>query len=239
MDSSGTPRGGALRRLGTWCARHFLVVIVGWLVALVALQVLSRTYGGTYSDDFSLPGVQSQQGLDVLRKHDPQAGGYGSQIVLHDSGQPLTALGSQMSTTVADLQKLPYVLSVQNPLTQTSSKVGPVSGDGRTAYLTVRFDVQPATLGDDYLDGVDRAVQPLRAAGADVEYGGPLGELARPAPDDRISELIGFAVAVVVLLVGFGSVIAAGLPLLTALIGVVGGRAGRGQRAAAHTIAPR
>ncbi|MGV9556913.1 MMPL family transporter [Streptomyces sp. NPDC003401] len=237
MDSSGAPRGGALRRLGTWCARHFLVVIIGWLVALVALQVLSRAYGGTYSDDFSLPGVQSQQGLDVLEKHDPQAGGYGSQIVLHDSGQPVTALGSQMSTTVTDLQKLPHVLSAQNPLTQTSSKVGPVSGDGRTAYITVRFDVQPSTLGDGYLDGVDRAVQPLRAAGADVEYGGPLGELARPDPDDRISELIGFAVAVVVLLIGFGSVIAAGLPLLTALISVVGGLACLGLLAAAFTFA--
>ncbi|MCX5528200.1 MMPL family transporter [Streptomyces bobili] len=237
MDSSGDPRGGALRRLGTWCARHFLIVIIGWLVALVALQVLSRTHGGTYSDDFSLPGAQSQQGLDVLKKHDPQAGGYGSQIVLHDAKQPLTALGSQMSTTVGDLEKLPHVLAVQNPLTQTASKEGPVSGDGKTGYITVRFDVQPSTLEDDYLDGVDQAVQPLRAAGADVEYGGPLGELARPAADDRISELIGFAVAVVVLLVGFGSVIAAGLPLLTALISVVGGLACLGLLAAAFTFA--
>ncbi|MER6183835.1 MMPL family transporter [Streptomyces sp. NPDC001652] len=228
---------GALRRLGQWCARHFVIVIVAWLVALVALQVLNRSVGGEYEDNFSLPGVQSQQGLDVLKKHDPAAGGYSSQIVVHDGDKALTSLDSQMSTTVGDLQKLPHVLAVQNPLTATSSAVGPLSSDAKTAYITVRFDVQPSTLGDDYLHGVDTSVQPLRSAGADVEYGGPLGELARPAADDRVSELIGFAVAIVVLLVGFGSVIAAGLPLLTALISVIGGLACLGLLAAAFTFA--
>ncbi|AMW08356.1 transporter [Streptomyces qaidamensis] len=235
-------RGGVLRRLGEWCARHFVIVIVAWLVALVALQVVSREFGGSYSDDFSLPQAQAQKGLDVLKAHDPQAGGYSSQIVLHDDQQPLTALSSQVSTTVADLEKLPHVLSAQNPLSAPSTpsgqqNVGPLSDDKKTAYITVRFDVQPSTLGDDYLDGVDTAVQPLRSAGAEVEYGGPLGELARPSADDRVSELIGFGVAVIVLLVGFGSVIAAVVPLLSALISVVGGLAILGLLAAAFTFA--
>ncbi|MFI8068230.1 MMPL family transporter [Streptomyces sp. NPDC086033] len=228
---------GALRRLGEWCARHFVIVLVAWLVALVALQTLNRSFGGDYSDNFSLPGVQSQEGQDVLKKHDPAAGGYGSQIVLHDGDKALTSLGSQVSTTVTDLQKLPHVLSVQNPLSAPASKVGPLSSDAKTAYITVRFDVQPSTLGDGYLNGVDDAVQPLRAAGVDVEYGGPLGELARPAGNDRLSELIGFAVAIVVLLVGFGSVIAAGIPLVTALISVIGGLACLGLLASAFTFA--
>ncbi|MFB6849539.1 MMPL family transporter [Streptomyces sp. NPDC056373] len=234
-------RGGVLRRLGEWCARHFVVVIIAWLVALVALQVVSREFGGEYSDNFSLPQAQAQKGLDVLKAHDPQAGGYSSQIVMRDD-QPLTALSSQMSTTVADLEKLPHVLSAQNPLTAPATpsgqkNVGPLSGDKETAYITVRFNVQPSTLGDDYLNGVDSAVQPLRSAGAEVEYGGPLGELARPSADDRVSELIGFGVAVIVLLVGFGSVIAAVIPLLSALISVVGGLAILGLLAAAFTFA--
>lgn len=93
-----------------------------------------------------------------------------------------------MSSTVSSLKKLPHVLSAQNPLTSQGASgssqpdVGPLSSDGRTAYITVRFDVQPSTLGDGYLSGVDDAVRPLREAGAQVEYGGPLGELARPAP---------------------------------------------------------
>jgi RND superfamily putative drug exporter len=162
--------------------------------------------------------------------------------VLHDDQQALTALSSQMSTTVADLEKLPHVLSAQNPLSAPSTpsgqqNVGPLSDDKMTAYITVRFDVQPSTLGDDYLNGVDTAVQPLRSAGAEVEYGGPLGELARPSADDRVSELIGFGVAVIVLLVGFGSVIAAVVPLLSALISVVGGLAILGLLAAAFTFA--
>ncbi|MER5577494.1 MMPL family transporter [Streptomyces massasporeus] len=235
-------RGGVLRRLGEWCARHFVVVIIAWLVALVALQVVSREFGGEYSDNFSLPQAQAQKGLDVLKAHDPQAGGYSSQIVMRDDQQPLTALSSQMSTTVADLEKLPHVLSAQNPLTAPGTpsgqqNVGPLSDDKKTAYITVRFNVQPSTLGDDYLNGVDTAVQPLRSAGAEVEYGGPLGELARPSADDRVSELIGFGVAVIVLLVGFGSVIAAVVPLLSALISVVGGLAILGLLAAAFTFA--
>ncbi|MFG2810995.1 MMPL family transporter [Streptomyces massasporeus] len=235
-------RGGVLRRLGEWCARHFVVVIIAWLVALVALQVVSREFGGEYSDNFSLPQAQAQKGLDVLKAHDPQAGGYSSQIVMRDDQQPLTALSSQMSTTIADLEKLPHVLSAQNPLSAPATpsgqkNVGPLSDDKKTAYITVRFNVQPSTLGDDYLNGVDTAVRPLRSAGAEVEYGGPLGELARPAADDRVSELIGFGVAVIVLLVGFGSVIAAVVPLLSALISVVGGLAILGLLAAAFTFA--
>ncbi|CAL9624075.1 Membrane protein YdfJ [Streptomyces sp. enrichment culture] len=237
------PRAGVLRRLGEWCARHFVMVIVAWLIALVVLQVVSRAVGGVYSDNFTLSDSQSQKGIEVLQRHDPQAGGYSSQIVLHDDRQELTALGSQTSSTVSALEKLPHVLSAQNPLTAQGSSgssqpdVGPLSSDGRTAYITVRFDVQPSTLGDGYLSGVDDAVRPLREAGAQVEYGGPLGELARPAPDDRISELIGFGVAVVVLLIGFGSVVAAMMPLLTALIAVVAGLAVLGLLAAATTFA--
>ncbi|MFI8306003.1 MMPL family transporter [Streptomyces sp. NPDC085927] len=248
-EGAAGPRPGVLRRLGEWCARHFVIVVLAWLVALVALQVTSRSVGGTYSDNFTLPDSQSQQGVEVLQRHDPQAGGYSSQIVLHDDRQQLTAFGSQMSTAVAGLEKLPHVLSAQNPLSAAGASssstgsgssqpdVGPLSSDGRTGYITVRFDVQPSTLGDGYLDGVDDAVQPLRAAGVQVEYGGPLGELARPSPNDRVSELIGFAVAVVVLLIGFGSVIAAVIPLLTALIAVVGGLAVLGLLAAAFTFA--
>ncbi|MFF8288598.1 MMPL family transporter [Streptomyces sp. NPDC016309] len=238
-------RKGILRQVGGWCARHCVTVVVLWLAALVGLQVLDRTYGGDYSDNFALPGSQSQDGLDVLQAHEPAAGGYSAQVVLHDAGKPLTDFSGQIGTAVSGLQKLPHVLSAQNPLpppgtpppAQGATDVGPLSSDGKTAYITVRFDVQPSTLGSSYLGGVDTAVQPLRSAGVEVEYGGPLGELARPEPDDRTSEAIGFGVAILVLLIGFGSVVAAVAPLLTALIAVICGIALLGLLAAAFTFA--
>ncbi|CAM5377435.1 MMPL family transporter OS=Streptomyces cyaneofuscatus OX=66883 GN=G3I52_13540 PE=4 SV=1 [Streptomyces cyaneofuscatus] len=238
-------RRGALRRTGEWCARHFLTVLVLWVAALAGLQVLQHAYGGDYSDDFSLPGTQSQDGLDVLKAHAPQAGGYSAQVVLHDAGKPLTSVSDQVATAVADLEKLPDVLSAQNPLPSSGStpppppdpNTGPLSTDQKTAYITVRFSVQPSTLGASYLDGVDAAVKPLRSAGVEVEYGGPLGELARPEPSDRTSEAIGFGVAVIVLLIGFGSLLAAVLPLVTALVCALCGLALLGLLAAAATFA--
>ncbi|MFE3874211.1 MMPL family transporter [Kitasatospora sp. NPDC059146] len=232
-------RRAALRRLGEWCARHSVLVLVLWIVALAGVQAANRTVGGSYSDDFSLPGTQAQQGRDVLQAHEPAAAGTSSQVVLHDA-QQLTGFQPQIAQTVTALQQLPHVISAQSPLPpagQSAPPGGPLAPDGLTGYITVRFDTTPALLGHDYLGGVDAAVAPLRQAGVQVEYGGPLGELARPAADDRSSEVIGFAVAVVVLLVGFGSAIAAGLPLLTALIAAVVGLGALGLVAALSTFA--
>ncbi|PYC76772.1 transporter [Streptomyces tateyamensis] len=240
-QGAGRAPGGLLRRTGEWCARHRVTVIVLWLLALLGVMVANQAAGGTYSDDFSLPDTQSGRGLAVLKAHDPAAGGTAAQIVLH-SAQSLTAEQGQIAQTVGNLQALPHVLSVQNPVPQGAQPpagptTGPLSSDGRTAYITVRFDSNPTSLGTDYLQQVDGATADLRAAGVQVEYGGALGELARPVADDRTSEAIGFAVAIVVLLIGFGSVIAAGLPLVTALISVLAGLSCLGLLAAAITFA--
>ncbi|MEU3747386.1 MULTISPECIES: MMPL family transporter [Streptomyces] len=238
---------GLLRRTGEWSARHFVVVLVAWVLALGALVALNHAYGGEYSDNYALPGTQSQDGLDVLRAHEPAAGGYSAQVVLYDGAKPLTDVSDQISSAVASLKKLPHVLNATDPLPAPGTtppspppgtpNVGPLSTDGKTAYITVRFDVQPGTLGDDYLTGVDSAVEPLRAAGVQVEYGGSLGELARPEADDRTSEAIGFGVAIIVLIIGFGSLIAAVLPLVTALVAAVCGLAVLGLLAAVWTFA--
>ncbi|GJF28914.1 membrane protein [Kitasatospora sp. NE20-6] len=239
--SASAARPGLLRRTGEWCARHGVLVLIAWLVAVAGVQIIDRAVGGEFSDDFNISSSQAQKGLDVLQAHDPAAGGVGSQIVLHDS-QQLTGFATQVGQAVGNLQKLPHVLSVQNPLPQqggppTQGPNGPLSTEGTTAFISVKFDANPSTFGDDYLPLVDTAVAPLRQAGVQVEYGGPLGEAARPKADDRSSEAIGFAVAIVVLLIGFGSVIAAGLPLVTALVAVVVGLGLLGLLAAAFTFA--
>ncbi|MBW1601539.1 MMPL family transporter [Streptomyces sp. JJ66] len=231
------PSRGVLYRTGAWCARHCVTVLAVWLAVAVGVQVLDRAFGGDYSDDFTLPSTQSYAGFQVLQEHEPSAGGYSAQIVLHDD-EPLPDTGGPVGTAVTRLEKLPHVLGARNPLTAgQDTAVGPLSPDGKTAYITMRFDVQPSTLGSSYLDGVDSAVQPMRAAGVQVEYGGPLGDLARPQADDRRSEAIGFGAALIVLLLGFGSLLAALMPLVAALIAVACGLGLLGLLAAASTFA--
>ncbi|MGV4886575.1 hypothetical protein ACSR0Z_08125 [Streptomyces viridosporus] len=113
---------------------------MGRLVALVASRAAGRSVGGTHSDDSTLPDAQSQQDIEVPRKHDPRTGGHSNRIVPHDGRRPLTAPDAQMSAAVAGLEKLPHVLSAQNPLSAAGSSggrsgphVGPLSSDGERA----------------------------------------------------------------------------------------------------------
>ncbi|MER6438609.1 MMPL family transporter [Streptomyces sp. NPDC001185] len=222
---------GLLHRLGRWCARHARRVIVVWLLVLVAAFAADRAWGGGYEDEFSLPGTSAQRGADLLEEHGSDLKGVGAQIVLRaDDG--LAAHRTALDAATAGLGRLPGVLTVSGPL----STPGAVSADGRTGYATVRFAANPATFDRSYLAGVDRAVAGLRAERVSVDYGGPLGQLARPAAADGRSEAIGLVTAVVVLLFGFGSVAGAGLPLVTAVAGLAGGVAVLGLVAAAVTF---
>ncbi|MEU0032788.1 MMPL family transporter [Streptomyces sp. NPDC006333] len=226
----GTPP-GALHRLGRWCARNARRVVAAWLLVLVAAFAADRAWGGTYEDEFSLPGTSAQRGADLLEEHGSDLKGVGAQIVLRaDDG--LAAHRTSLDAAMAGIGRLPEVLTAADPLTTP----GTVSADGTTGYATVRFADNPATFDRSYLDGVDRAVAGLRAEHVSVDYGGPLGQLARPRAADGLSEAIGLVTAVVVLLFGFGSVAAAGLPLVTAVAGLAGGVAVLGLVAAAVTF---
>ncbi|WP_331753820.1 MMPL family transporter [Streptomyces chartreusis] len=224
---------GRLHRLGRWCARRPWWVITAWLLVLLTALGADRAWGGTYDDDFALPGTSVQTGADLLDAHgSDQVRGTASQIVLHADTGSLDAHRDAVGTAVTELKELPEVVSVADPL----STPGAVSADGTTGIVTVRFTENPARFETSYLDGVDDAVHGLRADGVDVEYGGPLGQLARPKAEDRLSEVIGLATAVVVLLAGFGSLAAAGLPLLTAVVGLLTGMALLGLLAATFTF---
>ena len=231
------PARRGLDRLGYWCANHRAVVIVGWLVVLVLATIAHHVAGGSYSDNFDLPGSQSQQGADLLSAHEAAAGGQSGQIVfVAPSGATVQAKQNQVESSVEAVQALPHVLNVTDPLSpQTTSK------DRSTAFATIHFDTNPVTLGSDYVHEIDQAVAPARSAGLQVEYGGQLGQAARPKPSDASSELIGIAVAIAVLLIGFGSVFAAALPIMSAVLGVFTGLGLLGTAAAAisfGTVSP-
>jgi putative drug exporter of the RND superfamily len=193
-------------------------VIAVWLVILVLTGAGRRLAGGTFSDTVDLPNTQSSAGAALLVAHEPSAAGASGLVIFHVPAATLATDRAQIAATAHALAGLPHVLSAADPFGTTPPTV---SADGRTAYSTVQFDARPKTLGTGYLTRLDAAVAPARAAGVQVEYGGALDELTRPAADDRASELVGFAVAVLVLLIGFGSLIGAVMPLFTAVVSVL------------------
>ncbi|MEV7520451.1 MMPL family transporter [Streptomyces sp. NPDC091371] len=224
MNSPSTAQPGFLHWSGRWCARHAWRIVALWVLLLVGLGVANQQWGGTFADSFSLPGTRTQTGADLLKAHTSGAGGTAAPIVITTDRGAVTAHRAAIGSAVDNLARLPEVVSVADPL----ATPGAVSADGATAQLTVRFSGNPAAFDPSYLAEVDTAVQPLRADGVTVEYGAPLGQLATPKSADRVSEAIGLAVAVLVLLIGFGSVAATGLPLLTAVIGLAVSLAGLG-----------
>ncbi|MFE3637995.1 MMPL family transporter [Streptomyces sp. NPDC059168] len=217
---AGPARGGLLYGVGRACAARPWRVIAVWLVVLLAALAADRSWGGSYADDFNLSGTPSSTGADLLDAHGG-AGlrGVAAQIVVRSDEGTLTAHREELSAAGRRLADLPDAVSVASPLDVPEA----VTDDGRTGYYTVRFRENPAQFEKSYVDRVDDAVRGLRDDGVTVEYGGPLGQLARPAAADRTSELIGVGTAVVVLLLGFGSVAAAGFPLLTAVVGLLTG----------------
>ena len=207
-------------------------MIIGWLLVLILVTMLRSTFGGTYSDDFSLPGSSAAQGAAILQAHVPSAGGQTGQLVFTVPSGDITAKQTQIEDAAANVRKLRDVLSVSDPLSsQTTAK------NGKTAYATVNFSVNPASLGQSYIDQVDSATDVARNAGVSVYYGGQLGLAAQPKANDLLSEVIGIGVAIIVLLIGFGSVFAAGLPIVTAIIGAITGLGVLGLLAAATTFA--
>ncbi|MFB0629605.1 MMPL family transporter [Streptomyces sp. AB3(2024)] len=230
-----TPSGGPglLHRSGRWCARHAWRIVALWVLLLAGLASADHAWGGTFADSFSLPGTGAQTGADLIEAHTTGAGGTAAPLVLHTGSGTVAAHREAVAAAVANLNRLPDVLSVADPLTTP----GALSPHGDTARVTVRFDGNPAGFDPSYLARVDAAVEPLRADDVTVEYGEPLGQPASAGSADRVSEGIGLAVAVLVLLIGFGSVAAAGLPLLTAVLGLAVGLAALGLLAAPFDFA--
>jgi putative drug exporter of the RND superfamily len=223
---------GALYGIGLWSARHRVVVILGWLVIVAAVVIGNSALGGVYSDNFSLPGTPAQQGSDLLQAH--RTGGQGGQsgyLVFTTSSGTLASHRSAIEQSMANIRKLPDVLSASDPLMP-----GAVSKDGRTAYASAHFSVNPQQLGQAYVNSVTKAMSPARSSGVAVNYGGQLGAAAKTKNRDPRSEVIGILVAIIVLLLGFGSVYAAGLPILSALAGAFAGVSALGMLAAATTF---
>jgi putative drug exporter of the RND superfamily len=211
-----------LFRLGRSSARHPFRVLGLWLLAAIAVFALQGAAGGQYVESSRVPGVESQHAADVLTDRFPSQGGQSARIVLHTDEGRLDEPG-HAATVARARQQLAGgddVASVSDPFAAESAAL---SADGQTAYLDVTYALDKLTTTQ--LDQAMAVADAAQADGVQVELTGALALLAQKAPS---SELIGVGIAIIVLLVAFGSVVAMGLPIVTAVIGIFVGAAAVG-----------
>ena len=203
-----------LYRLGRFAFRRRRFVLLVWLGLLAAGAVGAGTLSGPTANGFSIPGTESQRAADLLNERFPQAGadaGTARIVFQAPAGQKLTDT-APVQQTLDRLAAAPQVARVVDPF---SAKA--ISADGRTGYAQVTFKVTAQEVTPEVQEAIATAVEPARAAGLTVEYG---GDAMQPQGEQQLTEVIGIGVAAVVLLITFGSLIAAGLPLLSAIIGI-------------------
>ena len=206
-----------LYRLGRVTVRRRWRVLGAWVVLLVGVSAIGASLGGAAVDDFNVPGTESQAGRDLLQEALPDEGAR-AQVVFR-TPEGATIAGEEVS---AELRDYLDSLSSQPRVTEVGD-VTPSPTEPRIGFAFVTYDSDPGDLGLQPGKRLEASADELRAAGYVVEFGGEIqiGEQV----SGSTSEAIGLGVAVIVLLIAFGSVVAMGLPLLTALIGLGAGLA--------------
>ncbi|MFB7357015.1 MMPL family transporter [Streptomyces gardneri] len=204
--------------IARWCIRHRLVVVLLWLLALGGVGTGAVLAGSAYSNDYEVPGTESGRATALLERGFHGLGGDSDTIVWHtEQGSVRADAVEQRMTAMLDkTAELPGIAAVTSPYGDTA---GQISEDGHTAYATVTFDAQ----ADDIPEAQAQAlVDTAKAAASDdlqVELGGTAVALTE-APGGHIAEVVGVAVAAVVLFLAFGSLAASVLPIATALVSV-------------------
>lgn len=210
LDSTTTHR-SPLRAVARFSVAHRWLVITGWILLLAVGIVGNRAVGGSFVNDLSVSGTDSQAAYDAMRTQFPQLSGDPLQIVIRaEQGVGNPAVRTAVQDTLARIRTSPDVAAVQSPYGPGAA----VSDDGSTAIITVVFaqrakDIPPASV-----QAVEAAATGIRDAGVQVEFGGPA---AATETGPSGSEVVGLLAAIVVLLVVFGSLFAMVVPLLTAL----------------------
>ncbi len=212
-------RDGRLARIATWGATHPRQAIAAWFAVLVVTLGVSGAAGSAYSNSNSLPGTQSQRATDLLARDFPSQAGDLDQIVFHVSSGTVTAaaIAARIEPMLARVARLPHVTGVASPFGRTGA--GAVSRDGRTAFATVYFDEKANALPHSAINEVISTAEAARMPGLEVALGGQAIEQVQQ-PSLGTATGVGLIAAIVVLLFTFGSLVAAGLPIATALPGL-------------------
>jgi RND superfamily putative drug exporter len=211
---------GALYRLAQLCIGRKLVVIAIWLLASIALVVVSQRLGDDTNDNLSLPGTDSQHASDILAKSFADQANGSSPIVLHATKGKLTEpkYAAAVEEAAKSVSKAPHVASVLSPLSPTDA--GALSKDRDVGYLSVTLSESPGSLSVEEAQTIIDAAHPATAAGLEVQTGGQLGQKVSK-PSTESSELIGILAAMAILAFTFGTIVAMALPIVTAIVGLL------------------
>jgi RND superfamily putative drug exporter len=203
-----------MRSLARWCFRRRWIVLAAWVLALVALTAFHGAAGSDYKDQFKLSGTDSFDAVHLLERSAPKASGDQEQIVVAVKDGKVTdpQARRQVEDMLAKVSKLPHVATVASPYAKGGEVQ--IAKNGKIAYAQVTLDGDVVSVP---IDATKKLVKTARAAGNDqlqVELGGQAIEQSRQ--QGAGGTFIGFIAAFVVLLIVFGSFLAAILPLLTA-----------------------
>ncbi|WP_165988146.1 MMPL family transporter [Streptomyces sp. YIM 98790] len=208
-----------LYRLGRWSYRRRRLVLALWLALLAATGAVAAALSeeSTAIGSSVLPGTESQRALDLVKERFPEqpVDGASARVVFAaPEGQELDDPGPRQAveSVVGSLGEAPQVAYASDPF-----QTGAVSEDGRVGYSEVTYAVPGEDVTDDARDALTSAVEAGRDAGLTVEVG---GDALEPQPELSVLEIVGVVIAGLVLIVALGSFVAAGLPLLTAFVGV-------------------
>ncbi len=211
-----------LYRLGRWSFRRRWTVLASWLALLVLAGTGAATLSGQTSDQFELPGIESTQAFDLIEERTPDAAADGATARIAfqaPEGETLSDGANQrLVLETVEAVQTDHVISASNPF-----ETGTVSEDGRTAYSTVSYDRLSVELSEADRDALESAPDEARDAGLAVHIG---GDALQEIPHGGTQEAIGIGIALLVLVLTFGSLLTAGMPILTAIIGVGIGVAG-------------
>ncbi|MFB6397571.1 MMPL family transporter [Polymorphospora lycopeni] len=207
-----------LYRLGFGAHRHRLPVVLLWLVVLAGSAVGAVALSGGTSNSFSIPGQESTTALDKIQEEFGAQGGASARVVVKaPDGQTLTTPDNAqaLGELVAQLGTLPGVGSATNPLDPAAPTI---NAQQDTAYSTVTYTAGVGDVTEEQRDALFDAADNARGGGLTVEVTGEA--IQTPPHIGGVVEVIGVVVALLILAVTYGSLVMAGMNLLTAAVGV-------------------
>ena len=205
-----------MRVLARWCIAHRRIVIVGWIVALIAANVIGQAVGSTYNSNFrGQSSSGSQRAIDLLQRDFPARKGDSAQVVFDSTAAVASApVRREITHLLDEIASFPHISGVVSPYAPSGNAVSPA---GHIAYATVLFDERSFQLPASAIKRVINTAEGARTASLAIQLGGSPIEQVEP-PSTGPATVIGVVAALIILLITFGTAVAAGLPLLIALI---------------------